>query len=522
MLKKGEKTVYYISNVGTCSVSMIDGDKCRRIKDIKTDSRPQNIEVDNNNVYIACDRNHQITCINNSDSIYQTWDIPNSGELQIDSSGQKIYVCNTDEIGIYNLTDGSRIYNIKGFTAAYGLKLNKNKSRLFVMDVLENIIKVFSTDTYKLIKTFLNVGIAPIDFIIGINERYLYIANKGMPLKDINGGISVIDMDTDTVSFIDMKRNSSITGLELDGNYLFAANNGLQQIEVIDLAYRQCVASIRTTLSIIQRIRISPESGILLALSIDKDGKGVLDRINIERLQIKDTFYMEENELPYDIRAVTLEDIFNHSQTKEEEAVNILRELLTQEKVGGNKEQYTENGNKKEPSRSFSRSWRDKNIPNSEIGINILAKEIISSHQEKIYYPEIQVEVPSSEIGRMNYEEIIFLKCEMVKESLIRKAIQNRKEYSFLQYNYFIPYYIEYREKSEKMYALKGKITGTQKITLYLPSVNEQSVMEYNVLASASLSRKPIYRDNILTFEVNAMISTLVVTEREVFIPFIE
>jgi DNA-binding beta-propeller fold protein YncE len=545
MLKKGEKTTYYISNVGTCSLSMIDGYNFSRIKEIKIDSRPQKIVVDDrNNVFIACDRNDRITCIPNSKRVNQTWDIPNNGNLEVDSIAQKIYACNAEEIGIYNLETGEMIYNIKGFSVASCIKLDKKKKRLFVLDVLEKVIKVFSTESYKLIRAYKNVGMAPNDFIIGTEEQYLFVANKGLNRKKYSGNISIVDIDNGSISYIDMENDSVITEVVQHKIHLFAANNGLHQIEVIDLLSKRCIHKIKTTLPYVQRLKILPGSDTLLVISLDENGKGALDRIDTNNNIIVDTYFLEEKSFPYDIGIV----IQRESKVKktpyyvlasenrgnkednweQEERKNVENEWEREERgLTGNvgdseKRWYNENQLHKDLKRNKEYRWNSGNRWNKENGLNILAKEVISIYQEKVIFPEIKYEVNTYEMDIINVEEVVFRKCELVSESLHRQIIKNRKEYSILQYDFYIPYDISYKEKQDKTCAFKGKIEGSQKATLFLPAITEQLGVEFVVNTFARLISPPIIDGNIVRFEVSALISTIAVIDKTVFISFDE
>jgi hypothetical protein len=110
----------------------------------------------------------------------------------------------------------------------------------------------------------------------------------------------------------------------------------------------------------------------------------------------------------------------------------------------------------------------------------------------------------------------------MNSESINRRTIKSRKEYSILQYDFYIPYNIGYKERQDKIYAVTGKIEGTQIVTLFLPTITEQLGVEFVVNASAKLISPPVFEDNLIKFEVSALISTLVVVDKTVFIPFFE
>ena len=86
-----KKTIYYISNLSTGKVSIIDGDSYSVIKEVEVGPRPQDIVVDEkNNVYIATDRNSKVTLIDHLHNTNKTWYMPNNGNIKVDSISQKI------------------------------------------------------------------------------------------------------------------------------------------------------------------------------------------------------------------------------------------------------------------------------------------------------------------------------------------------------------------------------------------------------------------------------------------------
>ncbi len=167
MIDKLEKMIYYVSNIGTGRVSIIDGDTYRIIKEVEIGPRPQNIVIDEkNNIYIASDRNNKVTLIHDLFNSDKTWNIPNNGNIKVDSNNKKIYACDTEEVCIYNLETSEKIGSLKGFIAANCLELDKSKRRLFVLDILQNEIKVYDTSDFHLINLYKEVGILPNYIII--------------------------------------------------------------------------------------------------------------------------------------------------------------------------------------------------------------------------------------------------------------------------------------------------------------------------------------------------------------------
>ncbi|HBA02871.1 MAG TPA: hypothetical protein DCW51_02240, partial [Clostridium sp.] len=153
MFNKREKIIYYISHLGTGKVSIIDGDSYSIIKEIDVGPRPLSIIVDEkSNVYIASDRNSKVTLIEDLYDSNRTWNITNNGNIKVDFIAQKIYVCDTEEVCIYSLRSGEKLGCIKGFMAADSLELDKEKKKLFVLDIFKNEINVYDTSDFQLIK----------------------------------------------------------------------------------------------------------------------------------------------------------------------------------------------------------------------------------------------------------------------------------------------------------------------------------------------------------------------------------
>jgi DNA-binding beta-propeller fold protein YncE len=484
MIDKREKMIYYVSNLGTGRVSIIDGDSYRMIKEIEIGSRPQNIIVDErNNVYIASDRNSKVTLIHDLYDSNKTWSMPNNGNIQVDSTSQKIYVCDTEEVCIYSLTTGEKIGCLTGFIAAGSLVLDKDKKRLFVLDILQNEIKVYDTSDFYLTKLYKDVGTSPNYILIGENEKHVYISNKGVNKGNYTCNISILDFESGNISYINLQKGSVITSLEQSGSILYAANSGLHRIEVIDIVERECIAMIKTTLPELQRLRLSPDKKTLLVTSRSTDGKGVIDRIDTSSNIILDTFTFEQNNsMPYDIGVV----IQSKLQVQEESFIlTDLEDKLRQENI-----------------------------------TTILTKKILSTYQEKMIFPEVSIKVSSKNDSIINIDEIIFQKCEIINETNNRKIIDSRKEYSILQYNFYIPYYIECKDELEQKYVIEGRLEGTQKATLYIPAYAEQQGVEFVINSFAKLTSSPVIINQNLKFGVSVLISTRVIVDEIVCIPF--
>lgn len=325
MFEYGEKIIYFIPTVNTGKLLIIDAIGKNIIEKIEIGSGQQNIFIDeNDNVYITNDIN--ILIINNFCHSSKTFNIPNNGNIQVDVIGEKIYVGNTEEIYICNLETGEKIISISGFAAADRMELDKDKKRLFILDILKKEIKIYDTEKYKLIDTYKDIGMAPCDIVLEEDGKYIYIANKGLRNKYYRCTINILDIDTKKISKIDMKKGADIKSLEQGGNYLYAANRGFNRIDVIDIQKKQPISEIKPKLPIMDRIRISKDKKMLFAISRNNDGLSAIDIIDTDSFIIRDTLSLEAGKF-YDIGIIIQEESQNNKESANEKEPVVFMKL---------------------------------------------------------------------------------------------------------------------------------------------------------------------------------------------------
>lgn len=479
MVNTDNKNIYYVSNLGSDTVSIIDADKLSIIDEIRVGSRPHDIVVDNeNNVYIATDRNSRITIINYINKINNNIYIPNNGNVKVDSTSQKIYVSNTEEVFIYNLYDGNMYGRITGFIAVDSIVLNSDGSKLFVLDIFQNEVSVYDTVSLKLSKKYKDVGNTPNYIFIGDDDRYLYVSNKGISKGKFLGNISVIDLETGNISYIEFQMGSIITALDGHSDFLYAVNSGLSRIEIINIKKREYVGSIKTTYNEPQRVKVSPDKKKLIATSKDNKGRGALDIINIEKKEIFDTFVFDEVGIsPYDIGIATDNTI------KHEDVVF----------------------------NSVEDKWKD----NYET--LILAKKVISTYSEKIIFHKVSVNLDFSD--EVEIEDIVFENCKIVEESKNKEIIINRDDYISYKFEFYIPYFLKCKNLKDEKLNINGNLRGYQKSILYLSNYYELENLEFVVKSSSELITTPYMEDDLIIFDVSSVISTYITKEELIFIP---
>lgn len=485
MFHKEEEAIYYVTHLNIGVISIISGEKLQIIKDLELGLRPNSIVVgEDNNIYIASDRNNEIIIIENIEKKKKVWSIPNNGNIQVDSVQSRLYVSNTEEIVVYNLNSGNRIGNIKGFMIADSLKLDKTSKNLFVLDVLQNEICVYDTFNFQLLKKYSNVGLGVSDFIIAENGKELYIANKGVRRFGKSGSISILDIKSGLVSYIGLPKGSIITTLEQSENYIYALNNGLHRIEVIDIPKRKRINSIKTSLPELQKIKLSLDKKKLIVSNKNNDGEGGIDIIDINTSSIINTLnFQHKNSFPYDIGILYRPKINEDRRLSKLPEFNLKKELDTCDTI------------------------------------SILAKKILATYEEKIIFNEVIIKLPNNYHKNLQIEDVDFQQCKMIKQNISRSFHDDHRDCLVLQYDFYIPYYSNLKSENEEGYVIEGRLAGKHKANLLIPINIEQQDLEFKIKSFTELTYKPTIVDDEIKFGVSVIISTKAVVEEIVAIP---
>ena len=477
MINAISKSIIYVSNLGTNKISIINGESLSIIDEIKVGPRPFEIALDNkNNIYIATDRNDRITIINSVTKDIKTLNIPNNGHVKVDSISQKIFISNIEEVYIYSLKENKIIDKISGFIAIDSIEINKDGSKLFTLDIFKNEVKIYDTESLRLIKTYKNIGENPNCFCIGEEDRFLYIGNKGISKLGLNGNLALIDLNTDEISYISFPPGSNITSIEENFGILYIVNSGINRIEIIDTSKNSIIGNLKTSLSNPQKTKPLKDNDILLATSKDNTGRGALDLIDINNKRIINTLkFMEKDSSPYDIVAIQ-KDSYNKD------------DILSSNK---------------------------SNIDNNS-GEVILANKVLSTYKEKIIFQQEKIELINAE--KINIEEIRFENCKVIEESKNKEYISNKEDYIILYFDFIIPYYIKCIDSNKEILNIKGNLCGKQKSILYI-SKEENDDLDFIVKSSSKIMSFPYIKDSFIIFDVSSIISTYAIKEELIFIP---
>ena len=481
MINAISKSTFYVSNLGTNKISVINGENLSIIDEIKVGPRPFEIALDNkNNIYIATDRNDKVTIIDSVTKDIKTLNIPNNGHVKVDSISQKIFASNIEEVYIYSLKDNRIINKISGFVAVDSIEISRDGSKLFILDIFQNEVRIYDTESLRLLKIYKNIGENPNCFCIGEEDRFLYIGNIGINKLGLNGNLVVIDLNTDKTSYISFPRGSSITAIEENLGVLYIVNSGLNRVEIIDTLKNTVIGNFKTSLSKPQKTRSLKDNNLLLATSKDREGRGALDLIDIYNNKIVNTLkFIDKDSNPYDIVAIQ-KDSYNNE--------DILSNNI------------------------------ESNIEDNKYEV-ILANKVISTYKEKIIFQQEKIELTNKD--KISIEEIRFENCKVIEESKNKEFISNKENYIILNFEFIIPYYIKYIDSNKEISNIKGNLRGKQKAILYI-SREDNDDLDFIIKSSSKIMSFPYINDKFIIFDVSSLISTYVIKEELIFIPSTE
>ena len=471
------ESIFYVSNLGTNKISIINGENLSIIDEIKVGPRPYDMDLDNkNNVYIATDRNEKVNIIDSITRDIKTLNIPNNGHVKVDSISQKVFVSNIEEVYIYSLKEDRIIEKISGFVAVDCIEINSDCSKLFTLDIFKNEIKIYDTATLRLVKTYKDIGENPNCFCIGEEDRFLYIGNKGINKLGLNGNIVLINLITDEISYISLPRGSNITSIEENLGLLYIVNSGLNRVEIIDTLKNNIIGNLKTSLSNPQKTKCLKDNRLILATSRDNEGRGALDLIDTYNKEIVNTLkFIDKDSNPYNIAAV---------QKDTYKSLDIL-------------------------------SIKKTNIEES-IGKTILANKVLSTYKEKIIFQQEKIELISEE--KISIEEIGFENCKVIEESKNKEYISNKDEnYIILKFEFIIPYYIKCIDSNKEILNIKGNLMGKQRAVLNI-SKEDNDDLDFIIKSSSKIMSSPHINDKFIIFDVSSVISTYLIKEELIFI----
>ncbi|APC40607.1 YncE family protein [Clostridium estertheticum] len=462
------KNFYFVSNIKTGTLTIIDGLCNTILKEITVGKRPNKLVIkDNNTIGIACDVSNTISFVNCKSCEIKEHFISNNGNLLIDKTNQKIYVSDTSEVTIYEVNLDKIINRIRGFSAIIDIKLNSDGTKLYVLDTLLKELRIYSTDTYTLINSIENVGVNPICLLISKDDKTAYVSTKIDILK--------IDIDSNIITKLILPKGSLINGMILKGNILFASNTGLNRIELINIHTNKSYKHILTSRAEPTGLFITDDNTKLLITNRSSDDYGGIDIIDLKSNCLITSILMNTiNSQPYDVISVNLP--FTYDQPV---AITNLN-------------------------------------PDSK-QITILAKRIFASYNENIRFPIISYNLPKEINSAYIYKCTKFEQGVIVPSSESRRYIPSASEFSSIKFIARVNYIIYYLKNNINK-CINGFFEKPIDVLLDIPKDLNLNEFELNIKTTTKFINNPEFSNNVLSFGVSSLMELKVIGEAEIYL----
>ncbi|MBW9152840.1 YncE family protein [Clostridium estertheticum] len=462
------KKFYFVSNVKTGTLTIIDGLCNTILKEITVGKRPYKLAIkDNNTIGIACDVSNTISFVNCKSCQIKEHFISNNGNLLIDKTNQKIYVSDTSEITIYDMNLDKIINRIRGFSAITDIKLNSEGAKLYVLDTLLKELRIYSTDTYTLINSIENVGINPICLLISKDDKTAYVSTKIDILK--------IDIDSNIITKLILPKGSLMNGMILKGNTLYASNSGLNRIELIDINTNKAYKYILTSRTEPTGLFITDDNTKLLITNRSCNDYGGIDIIDLKSNCLISSILMNTiNSQPYDVISVNLP--FTYDQPV----------AIT-------------------------------NLNSDSKQITILAKRIFASYNENINFPIISYNLPKEINSAYIYKCTKFEQGVIVPSSECRRYIPSTSGFSSIKFIARVNYIIYYLKNNINK-CINGFFEKPIDVLLDIPKELNLNELELNIKTTTKFINNPKFLNNVLSFGVSSLMELKVIDEAEIYL----
>jgi len=460
------KCFYFVSNVKTETLTIIDGFCNTILKDIDVGKRPFKLEVkDNNTIAVACDISNTISLVDCLSGEVKKMFIPNNGNIRIDSINKKIYISNTYEVNIYDIKLEKLLGRIKGFSAIIDLSLNKQGSKLYVLDRLLKELRIYSTDNYKLVNSFGNLGINPAYFLISKDDKIAYISMQDTILK--------VDINSKVFTSLILPKGSLIAGMILKDHTLYAANQGLNRIELINIITYKVYKFVFTTKSEPTRICITDDNTKLLVANKSHNGYGGIDILDTKSNSLIGSISMNTfNSQPYDVISLSLP--------------------------------YT-----------YVPPVAITNLQAGNQTITIIAKKVFALYNETLKFPVININLPKDLNSSYIFDEIKFEPGIIVENSEFRSRLSTESGFSSIKFIVRVNYIIDYRQNN-KNNSINGFFEKPMDTFVDIPKERELKEFKLSIKTTSKLTGTPSILHNVVSFGVTALMELKIIGDDEI------
>lgn len=431
--------------------------------------------ANDNNIYAACDRNSTIAALNCSNYEVKNFYVPNNGVMEICEDKKLLFVSNTSDIGIYDMDSFKLLSSIKGFMAVTCIKFDKKSKKLYVLDKLLHELRVYNIDdsnNFILIYKTGNLKMIPSDFLVSENSIYIsFEGNKILKINKYNKFFKYITLDT----------GCNITSMALNSNILYAADQGLNKIEIINDDNLEFLKSININSSSISKILLSKDNTKLFCIERNPYEYGCIDIIDTNSNQIISKILLDKKcSEPYDIAIFS-----SNTCNSESSSVSPKMALRT-----------------------------TKYIKNP---VKILVKRIFASKHENIEFSEVNVKLPETEKA-CSLLNIKFKNGSIVKGSEIKTQFNDKPGLFKIQFAMRIMYTIYYSNGKENS-SFENFLESMQCLTLLIPENKNIDNFEIILNSHAKLESIPVLSNSHVKFKLSVPCDIKITAYDEILVP---
>ncbi|MGH4051293.1 MAG: YncE family protein [Clostridium sp.] len=463
------KSLYIVSNVKTETLTIIDGLCNTILKDIPIGKRPFKLALkDDNTIAVACDVSNTVSLVNCNNYKVERKIIPNNGNIIIDNKRKRIYVSNTSQIDIYDVDLNILLGQIKGFSAIIDMKLNKDSSKLYILDTLLKELRIYNTESYNLINSFENLGVNSTYLIVSKDDKTVYVSMQHNILK--------IDINLKIITNLILPKGSFIANMMLDKNILYAANQGLNRIDLINIKTNKAYNYILTSKTEPVRLFITDDNTKLLVVNKSSEDYGSIDIIDLKLNCLIGSILMNNlNSQPYDVISLSLADTYVPTVAK--------------------------------PS-----------LQSCNEEITIIAKKIFAFYNESINFPIININLPNDLTSPYILERIKFEPGIIVQNSELRSSISSESGLSTIKFILRVNYLIDYLQNNN-FFSIYGFFEKPIDTFVDIPKERDLSEFNLKIKTTTKLISDPSILDNTIKFGVTTFMELKIIGDDEISIP---
>ncbi len=165
-------------------------------------------------------------------------------------------------------------------------------------------------------------------------------------------------------------------------------------------------------------------------------------------------------------------------------------------------------------------------------GTAVLAKKILSAYQEKIFFKDVSVQLPSMDEKQDNASEnapephrgdadgrgainVFFYQCEIIGDSMRKTILEGKRNYILLEYDFRIPYTVEIGRKC----IVRDGLRGRQKAVLYIPDSVDINDVQFSIVSLTRVVVNPVVSNGVIRFSASSLILTRAFVEEIFSVP---